>query len=144
MTGTVVLSLCSRCTNSTSVSTRRYSGMRANAVAPTLSASVETLSDTPSGAKLSACRLSGWCRPYFSNNSIARKLGAAPRQDMKRRRRMRDLLAVPACELLPHGLNDLQRSGDHLQRLGRVLAELREARAAAGRPRAWGDDALAR
>ena len=49
---------------------------------------------------------------------------------MEWRRGLRDLLAVPTGELLAHRLDDLPRPGDHLQRLGHILAELREARAA--------------
>jgi hypothetical protein len=57
-----------------------------------------------------------------------------------------DLLAVPARELLAHRLDDLPRARDHLQRLGHVLAELRQPRAAAGRAgaRRRDHDALAR
>jgi transposase len=47
-------------------------------------------------------------------------------QDMERRRRLADLLAVPAAELLPDVLDHLPGLRDHLQRLGDVLAELRQ------------------
>ena len=72
--------------------------------------------------------------------------GKAARQDVERRRRLRDLLAVPAGELLPHVLHDLPLPRDHLQRLGHILAELGEpARAAAGAcARAGHDHPLAR
>ena len=59
--------------------------------------------------------------------------GPSARHDVERRWRLRDLLAVPAGELLAHGLDDLPRPRDHLERLGHVLAQLRQARAAAGR-----------
>lgn len=55
------------------------------------------------------------------------------RSNVERRGRLRDLLAVPARELLPHGLDHLPLARDHFQRLGHVLAELRQAAAAAGR-----------
>ncbi len=43
---------------------------------------------------------------------------------MERRRRLADLLAVPAGELLADGLDHLPLPRDHLQRLGDVLAHL--------------------
>src|ERR1700754_1980606 len=66
--------------------------------------------------------------------------------DMEGRRRLRDLLAGPTRELLPHGLDDLPRSRDHLERFGHILAELGQACAATGWARAGrrDDDALAR
>ena len=72
--------------------------------------------------------------------------GPATRHDMEGRRWLRDRLAVPAGELLAHRLDDLPLARDHLQRLGHVLAELRQPRTAAGRARArrGNDDALAR
>ena len=45
----------------------------------------------------------------------------------------RDPLAVPAGELLAHRLDDLPLARDHLQRLGDVLAQLRQAVRAAAR-----------
>ena len=72
--------------------------------------------------------------------------GPAARRDVERRRRLADLLAVPARHLLAHVLDHLPLARDHLQRLGDGLAELAQARAAAavagGRRR--NDDALAR
>ena len=50
---------------------------------------------------------------------------------MERRRRLRDLLAVPAGELLPHGLDDLPLARRRLQRPRHILAELAQARTAA-------------
>lgn len=66
--------------------------------------------------------------------------------DVERRRRLGDRLAIPAGDLLPHGLDDLPRARDHLQRLGDILAEPRQPRAAAGRAGAWrgNNDPLAR
>ena len=58
---------------------------------------------------------------------------------MERCRRLADLLAVAAGELLADVLDHLPGLGDDLQRLGDVLAQLRQPRAAAagagGRPR---------
>ena len=55
----------------------------------------------------------------------------AARDDMKRRRRLCDLLAVPAGELLPHGLHDLPLARRRLQRPRHILAELAQAETAA-------------
>ena len=52
---------------------------------------------------------------------------------MERRRRLADLLAVAAGELLPDMLDHLPLPRDHLQRLGDVLAQLAQPRAAAAR-----------
>jgi len=61
--------------------------------------------------------------------------------DVERCRRLRDLLAIPAGELLAHRLDHLPRAWDHFERLGHILAELREAAAAAGwAPARPGDD----
>ena len=72
--------------------------------------------------------------------------GPPTRRDMERRRRLADRLAVKAGDLLADGLDDLPCPRDHLERLGHVLAQLRQARAATGRARArrGDDDALAR
>ena len=56
-----------------------------------------------------------------------------PRDHMERRRRLADLLAVPAGELLPHRLDHLPPPRRRLQRLRHVLAELAQAIAAAAR-----------
>ena len=68
------------------------------------------------------------------------------RHDMERCGRLADGLAVAARDLFAHRLDDLPRSRNDLKRLGHILAELRQARAAASRTRARrrDDDALAR
>ena len=65
---------------------------------------------------------------------------------MERRRRLADLLAVPAGELLAHVLDHLPLARDHLQRLGDVLAQLATAarRRSSRRPSARHDHPLAR
>src|SRR5262249_48373520 len=72
--------------------------------------------------------------------------GEAPRRDVERRRRLRDRLAVPAREPLPHRLDHLPLTWDYLQCLGDVLPQLRQfRRPAAGTAfRRRDDDALAR
>src|SRR5438034_9509531 len=50
--------------------------------------------------------------------------GEAPRRDVERRRRLRDRLAFPAREPLPHRLDHLPLTWDHLQCLGDVLPQL--------------------
>ena len=71
--------------------------------------------------------------------------GAAARDRVRRRRRLGDLLAAPARELLAHVLDHLPLARHQLQRLGHVLAQLVQGAAAAraGR-RSRIDDALAR
>lgn len=69
------------------------------------------------------------------------RAGEAARCDMERRRRLGDRLALPARELLAHCLDDLPLTRDHLQRLGDVLAQLRQpGRSAAGAVLRRGDD----
>jgi len=72
--------------------------------------------------------------------------GPAARRDVERRRRLADLLAVPARHLLAHMLDHLPLARDHLQRLGDGLAELPQPCAAAARAcrRSGHDDALSR
>ena len=72
--------------------------------------------------------------------------GKAARRDVERRGRLRDRLAGPAREALAHGLDHLPAPRDHLQRLGDVLAELRQlGRPAAGAElRRRNEDPLAR
>ena len=55
----------------------------------------------------------------------------APGDHMERCRRLADLLAIPAGELLPHGFDHLPLARDHLQGPGYVLAQLAQPRAAA-------------
>ncbi|AMK24185.1 hypothetical protein K426_16265 [Sphingobium sp. TKS] len=45
-------------------------------------------------------------------------------RDVERRRRLGDLLTIPAGELLPHGLNHLPLSRHDLKRLGDILTQL--------------------
>ena len=59
--------------------------------------------------------------------------GPAARRRVERRRRLRDLLAIPAGELLAHRLDHLPPARDHLQRLGHILADLRQLLRAAAR-----------
>ncbi len=67
--------------------------------------------------------------------------GPAARDHMERCRRLADGLTVTARELLTHVLDHLPLTGNDLQRLGDVLAELGEARtAAAGAGRRSGHD----
>ena len=67
--------------------------------------------------------------------------GPAAGHDVVRRRRLADVLAVAARELLAHRLDHLPLAGNDLQRLGDVLSELRQARAAtAGAGRRPGND----
>src|SRR5438309_1328786 len=72
--------------------------------------------------------------------------GKAARQHRKRRRRLADLLAVPAGELLAYDLYDLPLPRHDLETFGHVLAELgKPLRAAAGAGgRAGNDHTLAR
>ena len=56
------------------------------------------------------------------------RAGKAARRDMERRRRLGDRLAPPAGEPLPNGLDHLPLTGDNLERLRDVLAELRQLR----------------
>src|ERR1700738_2197613 len=69
----------------------------------------------------------------------------SPRDDMERRRRLADLLAVPAGELLPHRLAPFPPTGRRFQRPGHVFAELAHRRSthtppADRSPRARGED----
>src|SRR3989344_585952 len=72
--------------------------------------------------------------------------GPAAGDDMERRRRLGDSLTVSAGELLPNVLDHLPLSGDDLQGLCDVFAELGEPRAAAGLAgaRTWNDHPLTR
>lgn len=72
--------------------------------------------------------------------------GPSARGDVEGRGWLRDLLAVPAGKRLADRLDHLLRARDHFERLGHLLAELRQAGAAAGRARAQrgNDDTFAR
>jgi hypothetical protein len=76
-TGTVVSSPCSRPAASTCRSSSAPSGASVAQAWPTWSARVDRLTSSPSRAKRSAWRLSGWCWPYFSNKTVASRLGPA-------------------------------------------------------------------
>ncbi len=56
------------------------------------------------------------------------RTGKATRRDMERRRRLGDGLASPAGEPLSNRLNHLPLTGDDLERLRDILAELRQLR----------------
>src|SRR5215204_3952293 len=60
-------------------------------------------------------------------------------------RGLRDRLAIATAEALAHGLDDLPAARNHLQRLGDVLAQLRQPGRSAARAclRRRDDDALA-
>lgn len=59
--------------------------------------------------------------------------GPAAGDDVKRRRRLADRLAVPARELLAYRLYHLPLPGNNLQRLGDILTDLAKAVAVAAR-----------
>ena len=61
------------------------------------------------------------------------RAGKAARRHMEGRRRLRDRLAVPARELLAHRLDHLPLARNDLQRLGDVLAQLRQLRSTRSR-----------
>src|ERR1700712_4564231 len=86
--------------------------------------------------------------PVLLEQEHGEEAGACPptRHDVERRWRLRNLLAVPAGDLLAHGLDDLPGARDHLERLCDILAERGQAAAAAGRASAGcgDDDPLAR
>lgn len=69
----------------------------------------------------------------------------AARRGMERCRRLADLLAIAAGELFPHRLDQLEPARDLLQRLGHILAQLRQSRSTAAGAVRWSlnDDALA-
>ncbi len=52
------------------------------------------------------------------------RTGKAARRHMEPSRWLGDLLALPARELLPNGLDHLPLARDHLQRFGDILTEL--------------------
>src|SRR5215468_12499330 len=59
------------------------------------------------------------------------RAGPAPCDGMEWRRRLADLLAVAAAELLPHRLDHFPSTRHRFQRPGHVFAELAQASAAA-------------
>ncbi len=61
------------------------------------------------------------------------RAGEAARRDMERRWRLGDRLALPAGEALAHRLDHLPPAGHDFERLGHVLAELRQLRRTAAR-----------
>jgi hypothetical protein len=65
--------------------------------------------------------------------------GASPaaRNHMERRRSLANGLTIAARELLAHMLDDLPLAGDHLQRLGDILAQLGQTRATAASAGCW-------
>src|SRR5207237_7759352 len=69
----------------------------------------------------------------------------AARRGMERRGRLADLLAIAAGELLAYRLDDLEAARNLLQRLGHILADLRQPRSAAAGAGRWSlnDDELA-
>ena len=146
--GTVVSSPCSRSAARTWRSISAWSGCRAVVQAPTWSASVDTLRSMPSRRVALALPVQRLMLAELLEQDHGQQVrsGEAARRHMERRRRLRDRLAVPARELLPHRLDHLPLPRDHLQRLGDVLAQLRQLRrAAAGTAfRCGDDDALAR
>ncbi|GCD75133.1 hypothetical protein NBRC3299_1425 [Acetobacter pasteurianus NBRC 3299] len=72
--------------------------------------------------------------------------GASARDRMEGGGWLGDALAVPAGELLPHRLYDLELARDHLQRLGDALPQFAQTIAATARTlcRCGDDDPLAR
>ena len=122
------------------------SGESAATQAPTQSARVETSRSMPSRAN-PALPVERQVIAVLGMEDHRQQPGAGPAagDGMERRRRLGDLLARPAGELLTDGLDHLPLPGDHLQRLGDVLAQLDQlalaARADRGRRN---DDALAR
>jgi hypothetical protein len=89
--------------------------------------------------------LSGWWVPYFSNRIIASRLAPA-RPRAITWKGLGDRLAVPAGELLAHGLLHEPAARDDIERLGDGLADFRQpaAAAAAAARRRGHDKSLAR
>ena len=63
------------------------------------------------------------------------RAGKAPGDRTEGSRRLRDRLARPAAELLPHMLGHEPLPRDHVERLGDILADLGELAAATARAR---------
>src|SRR5262245_14275966 len=141
--GTVVSSPCNRSAVRTWRSISACSGCRTVVQAPTWSASVDTLRSMPSALPVQRLKLAELLEQDHGQKV---RSGEAPRRDVERRRRLRDRLAFPAREPLPHRLDHLPLTWDHLQCLGDVLPQLRQLRrpAAGTAFRRHDDDALAR
>ena len=144
----MVSSPCSRSAARTWASISACSGCSTVVQAPTWSASVDTLEiDAFAGIALALPVQRLMLAELLEQDHRQQvRAGKAARRHMEGRRRLRDRLALPARELLAHRLDHLPLARDHLQRLGDVLAELRQLRrAAAGTALRRGDhDALAR
>src|SRR5258708_3480012 len=86
--------------------------------------------------------------PELLEHDHREKTGTRPASGdhMEGSRRLADLLAVPARELLAHMLDHLPLARDRFQRFGDGLAHLAQpcAAAAIARCRCWHDDTLAR
>ncbi|SEF12761.1 hypothetical protein SAMN05444161_8822 [Rhizobiales bacterium GAS191] len=70
---------------------------------------------------------------FHQHHGQEARTGKAARDRMERRRRLRDLLAGPARELLPDMLRDEPLPRNDIERLGDILSDLRQLRAAAAR-----------
>lgn len=102
----------------------------------------------PLAGKALGLAIEGLMLPVLLEQQHGEEAGASPatRHDVEGRWRLCDRLAVPAGELLAHGLDDLPGPRDHVERLGDVSAKLRQPAAATGRARArrWHGDPPAR
>src|SRR5512133_3078786 len=107
------------------------SGESAATHAPTQSARIEPSRSMLSRANPSLCRLQVIAVLGIEDHRQQPGAGPAAGDGMERRRRLGDLLARPAGELLADGLDHLPLPGDHLQRLGDILAQLNQLALAA-------------
>ena len=146
-TGTVVSSPCSRSAAKTWASTRRSSGsstpQRTDLIGQRRQADRHAFPGIAFGLPVQRLVLAELLEQDHRQQA---RTGPAAGDDVERRRRLADLLAVAAGDLLAHVLDHLPLARDHLQRLGDVLAELaqpRTAAACAGR-RSGHDHPLAR
>src|SRR3981189_1151692 len=146
-TGTVVSSPCSRSAAKTCASIRLISGTSGAAGSHQVGQGREAERHAFLGIAfgLAVQRL---MLPELLEQDHRQQAGAGPaaRDHVERRRRLADLLAVPAGELLADVLDHLPLPRDHLQRLGDILAQLAQALAAAAQAggRCRLDDPLAR